>query len=516
INIVSPSDIEFGKTGITPAPFAAPTDSKSRRCPNIRIPFFVVLLLFILVSNITVGIVTYHLTRQSGQQTSQMLITMLQEKYVDIVQNVLTNRLNHTEVAAIEIRELWEDGAFIRRPWQQEEIRTMWSILKAQSLFLSSMHFTTLDGNLFGWAAIENLLDIEAKSSDPDIITANAYTLWKMEENIYYEEHYDVDGNLLWTEEPYPEYDASLEPWVQVLVQNNASRQWTRPYGEWFTHATRAINRTTGETIVYTGADLSIPFIGRTLKQYAQNQTAGYDIHVYVIDTTDKFVLGSSDTTFQSLIFDETGWPVRPVFLDEIANNNTFVRLINTTLTNKPELWESDQMQTLKQQSGSRQLFITFKRIRLDPKNTWLIVQVADGTDIIKLVDSNFDSSIITLCVVLVGICVIGFLFSLSIGRTIVGLVSDLKKLAKFDFAGVEYLKSDRRRFHFIAEIAMVQQAFLATVKEFSHHLQLKRILGVTAVTTVRSKAFVASDEHDQESSLESSERVRRESTSDS
>ncbi|KAJ3067509.1 hypothetical protein HK102_007394 [Quaeritorhiza haematococci] len=497
VKFASASHMEFGSgTEIPPVP-GSPTIPRDTTKPKdksrylvitIRIPFFAVLLLFILVSNITVGMVTYHLTRQSGQQTSQMLITMLQEKYVDFVDNVLMNRLNHTEVTAIEIRELWEDGAFIRRPWQKEELTTMFSILKAQTLFVSSMHFTTLDGNLFGWGALGSSPATNATSSDPDIIISTAFTLWKMDANIYYEEQYDIDGNLLASFEPF-EYDATPDPWVHVLVENNARRQWTRPYGQYITHATRAINSTTNETIVYTGADLSIPFIGRTLKQYTQNET-GYEVQIYVIDITDKFILGSSDTSFQSLILDEYEWPIRPVYLDEIAQNNTFVHLINSTLTIKPALWESDEVTTLQHNLAQRSLFLTFKRIQLDPQNTWLLVQVADGTDIISLVDSNFKSAVITLCVVLATISITGFFFSMSISKTLATLIGDLKKLAKFEFADVEYLKTDRRRFHFIGEIAMIQQEFLAAVREFAKHLQAKRGMVASPATPIQTKGY--------------------------
>ncbi|KAJ3086231.1 hypothetical protein HK102_013380 [Quaeritorhiza haematococci] len=441
--------------------------------PTVRIPLFAMLLLFIVVSSVTVGIVTWYLTRQSGEQTIQMLITRLQEKYVDFFENVLAQRLKTTQAAAVEIRELWQDGAFLRRPWQEEELKILYSMLKGRTLFVSSMHFTTLDGNLFGWGALENSTKTNATLKEPDIITANAYILYKMEGNVYHEYQYDVDGKLLWKSDLWPNHDATTEPWVQVLVQNKSTRAWTRPYQRWITYAARAINQTTGETIMYTGADVSIPFIGQTLKRYTQNDTI-YKMQVYVLDTTDKYILGSSDSSFEPyLTTKDEEFTDRPVYLSEIAPKNDYVGVINRTLSSSRELWEADDVQTIQYNLQGRQLFITFKRLRLDSKNTWLIVQVADGTDVIKLVDSNFHSSIITLCGVLVAISVAGFLFSLSIGKALAGLIADLHKLAKYDFTAVTYLKIDAKRsFHTIKEISAIQVAFLETVKEFANHLK--------------------------------------------
>ncbi|KAJ3075413.1 hypothetical protein HK102_005623 [Quaeritorhiza haematococci] len=46
----------------------------------------------------------------------------------------------------------------------------------------------------------------------------------------------------------------------------------------------------------------------------------------------------------------------------------------------------------------------------------------------------------------------------------------------------VEYLKMDRKRFHCIGKIALIQQEFLAAVKEFAKHLQSKRVSPMTAI----------------------------------
>ncbi|KAJ3086230.1 hypothetical protein HK102_013379 [Quaeritorhiza haematococci] len=448
-----------------------------RTISSLRIPLFVVLLFFIVISNVTVGLITWHLTRQSGEQTIQMMITKLQEKYVDLVDNVLSNRLKSTEAAAMQLRELWQDGAFVRRTGQREELNTVYSILKAQTLFVSSMHFTTPDGNMFGWAAIENSNMTNVTFSDPDIIKANVYTMYVTESNVYRETFFDINGKLLWESEPSPDYNATTEPWVQVLLENNRTRAWTRPYQKWVTYATRAVNQTTGRTIMYTAADLSVPFIGQTLSRFTQNDT-NFKIQVYVLDTTDQYILGSSDNSFEPYVTEE-GLSARPVFLNETAEKNEYVALIQRTLTSPfgSALWKADQVQTLQQQLNGRQLFVTSKRVRLDEKNTWLVVQIADGTDVIRLIDSNFNPSIIALCVVLAVLGIAGFLFSMSIGKTLAGLNADLRKLAKFDFHSVTYLRRDKNTFHMIREIATIQGAFVEAVKEFAQHIQTTRTL---------------------------------------